>query len=305
MHSKLTTFLKFRHFALIEAIADQGTMHRAATALHMTQSTASKMLADLEAMLGAALFHREPRGMTPTPLGLFALGAARSQTNTIARFEEDFIARRDGGYGTLSIGAIMGSAPDIVAHAVADMKRSKPQLTIRLLGETSDQILDMLEAGKIDLVVGRFKSTRHQQLFSFEHLAEEPLILIARQEHPLVSGFDGNLQALLEHPWVLQPAATPTRQVLDQMFADIGSLGPANCVECVSIFAILHLVQVSNAVAVLPLSVVKAHLQAGLLVQLPMFPAASISGFGLVIPKTQALSNNANMFADFLRKRSV
>jgi DNA-binding transcriptional LysR family regulator len=304
MNSKLTTFLKFRHFALIEAIADQGTMHRAATALHMTQSTASKMLADLETILGAALFDRAPRGMTPTPLGRYALAVARTQTSNIARFEEDFIARRDGGYGTLSIGAIMGSAPDVVAHAVADMKRIKPQLTIRLLGETSDQILDMLEAGKIDLAVGRFNSTRHEQLFSFEHLAEEPLVLIARQEHALVSGFDGNLHTLLEHPWVLQPPATPTRQVLDQMFADVGSLGPVNCVECVSILAILHLVQVSDAVAVLPVSVVRAHLQAGLLVQLPMFPAAYIVGFGLVIPKTEALSKTASTFANFLRNRA-
>jgi len=301
MDSRLSTHLKVRHFALIDAIANHGTMHRAAKALHMTQSTASKMLADVEALLDAQLFVREARGMTTTLLGDYALSVARKQLSGIGRFAEEFAARRDGGYGTLSVGAIMGAAPDIVAHAVADIKRTRPLLTVQLIGETSDHILDMLEAGKLDMAVGRFNSPRHHRLFKFEPLAEEPLALVARANHSLTSNFNGDINILIDSPWVLQPRTTPTRKVLDKIFADSGIEAPANMVECVSIFAILHLVQVSDAVAVLPVSVVNAHLRAGLLEELPMRPAVSVSGFGLVTRKKEKISDIANLFANFLR----
>jgi DNA-binding transcriptional LysR family regulator len=76
MGSRLLSHVKMRHFSLIAAIADHGSMHRASDALNMTQSTMSKMLGDLEALLGAQLFHRGPHGMVPTPLGAYALNIA-------------------------------------------------------------------------------------------------------------------------------------------------------------------------------------------------------------------------------------
>ncbi len=304
MDRRLLAHLRMRHFLLIAAIADQGTMHRAAASLAMTQSSASKMLGDLEALLEASLFERGPRGMVPTPLGDFALDLARSEIARIDRFAEEFAARRDGGYGTLSVGAIMGAAPDLVAHAVADMKRARPQLIVRLLGETSDHILDMLETGKIDLAVGRFSTPRHPRLFEFEPLAEEPMVAVARAGHPLATAFDGTLETLGTWPWVLQPQTTPARKFLDEAFARTDGGFPSNVVECVSIFATLNLVQVSDAVAVLPVPVVDAHLRAGLLVTLPLRPKIAVTGFGLVTRKGETPSTTAATFAAYLRSHA-
>ncbi|WP_161555806.1 LysR family transcriptional regulator [Mangrovicoccus ximenensis] len=181
----LASYLKFRHLALIQALAEHGTMHAAARALNMTQSTMSKMLADLEAELDAPLFRREPRGMAPTELGDYAIGFAGTMLGHLGRFSEEFRDRRLGGAGTLVIGAIMGAAPDLVARAVADMKQLYPLLTVRMMGETSDQILEMLETGDVDIAVGRFSQTRYRAIFDFEPLALEPLALVARRGHGL------------------------------------------------------------------------------------------------------------------------
>lgn len=305
MGRDITAHLKVRHFALIVAIADFGTTHRAADSINMTQSTASKMLRDLEEMIGAPLFKREPRGMTPTPLGEFMLANARTMLTRMRRFADEFEVLRQGGYGTLVLGAIMGSAPDLVAKAVAEMKRSRPQLVIQMLGETSDTILDMLEEEKLDLAVGRFSSARHRQLFAFELLAEEPLVLVGRKGHALSEYFEGDLPTLSTQPWVLQPKATPTRQVLDGAFEKADIKPPRNVIECGSIFAILNLVQVSDAIALLPTSVVDAHLKAGLLDQLPMRPTISVPGFGLVTRKGDIPSEPARMFADILRRHAA
>ncbi len=304
MARALARFLRLRHLALVRALAEHGTMHQAALALNMTQSTASKMLKDLEETMGAPLFVREPRGMRCTDLGRFALHNADDILNRVQRFSEEFELRKAGGYGLLSLGAIMGAAPDLVAETVAELKGRRPLLTIRMLGETSDNILDMLERGEIDLAVGRFASDRHRTLFSFEPLADEAVVLAVRKGHPLCGVGDGHfdLADLVRWPWILQPRTTPTRHFLDAVLAERNLPGPADYVESVSIFAILHLIQTSDALALLPSSVVRDHLEMGLLESLPNPIGRPIPEFGILLRRNEPLSTAGGEFCDILRR---
>src|SRR3954463_2950876 len=61
--------LKTRQLMLLTAICDEGNIHRAAEVLNMSQPAASKLLKDLEDMLGVSLFERQPRGMRPNWYG--------------------------------------------------------------------------------------------------------------------------------------------------------------------------------------------------------------------------------------------
>lgn len=292
-----------RHLSLIVALADHGTTHSAADALNMTQSTASKMLRDVEEIFQASLFERSPRGMVLTPLGQFAVDNARAQLSRLQRFSEEFSARRAGGYGTLAIGAITGAAPDLVARAVAEIKSRRPQLSVALHGETSDGILSELEAGRLDLAVGRFSAERHRTVFSFEPLAEERLVVVARAGHRLASGAR-RLDDLQDCAWALQPESNPSRQVLDAAFDRAGLRRPRDTIECSSILLILNLVQESEAVALLPAAVVQAHVKAGLFTVLDIRPEIRLSGFGLVTRRKEPLEPVALEFCDILRARA-
>ena len=55
--------LKTRQLLLLVALAEEGNIHRASEVLNMTQPAASKLLKDLEDVLGVSLFDRLPRGM--------------------------------------------------------------------------------------------------------------------------------------------------------------------------------------------------------------------------------------------------
>lgn len=300
----VTARLKVRHMALIVALADHGTTHRAADALNMTQSTASKMLRDVEEIFQAALFEREPRGLSPTPLGEFVIINIRAQLSRMQRFFDEFQARRAGGYGTLSVGAITGAAPDFVAKAVAEIKRRHPQLMVGLHGETSDDILDQLEAGRLDLAVGRFSAERHGHIFTFEPLAEERLVVVARAGHPLEHAGTTCLADVADCAWALQPVSNPSRQVLDAAFDKARLRRPRDTIECSSILLILNLVQVSDAIALLPEAVVGAHLKAGLFTTLPIRPDIRLAGFGLVTRRRETLGHAAQEFCDILRARA-
>lgn len=302
MTTNLVAKLRLRHFSLIRALDEHRNMHRAADALNMTQSTASKMLRDIEGILGTPLFVRETRGMTPTDMGRQAAQFSDEILVRITRFSEEFDSQLAGGHGLLVIGAIMGAAPDLVAKIVGEMKAERPLLTIRMLGETSDNILDLLEAGELDIAVGRFSTIRQQALFDFEHLSEEPLELVVRKDHPLHRGVNKDIASLHSWPWILQPPATPTRQLMDRAFAEAGLSTPRNHVECMSIFAILHLVQTSDAITLLPASVVRDHLRAGLLCTMENPFQRSVAGFGIMMRRDRQLSEAAEAFAEKLRR---
>ena len=103
------------------------------------------------------IYDRGPRGLSANGFGrevlLFATGVMSEFGRLIGALE----ARQSGGVGELVVGAILGMTADVIAQAVIEMKTHRPLLTIKLRGETSDNVLAMLEARTVDVAVGRFK----------------------------------------------------------------------------------------------------------------------------------------------------
>jgi DNA-binding transcriptional LysR family regulator len=300
--SHLVGRLRFRQLSLLVALGEHRNLHRAAEAVHLAQPSATKLIHDLEQLFEVPLFERLPRGMQPTELGNEVLGFAKRALVDLERFAGDLEAKRKGGYGQLMIGAIMGAAPDVVARAMADMKKERPLLSIRLMGETSDEIVALLLEGKIDLAVGRFSNPLQHNLIDYEVLGNEILYIVARSAHPLARERRLLLPMLSDCPWILQPLTSPARQILEQEFGQAGMKTPTNVVECTSIFATLQLLQKSDAVAMLPESVVRDHLRAGLLARLKVNVGKSLPGFGILTKRGEPFSATAMEFIERLRR---
>jgi DNA-binding transcriptional LysR family regulator len=298
----LVNRLRFRHLALLVALDDHRSLRRAAEAVNLAQPSATKLVHDLEKMFGFPIFNRLPRGMEPTEIGVEVLAFSRRLLADISRFSLDLDSKRKGGYGQLVVGAIMGAAPDVVARAMADIKHRRPLLAIKLLGETSDEILSLLANRRIDLAVGRFSNPLQHNAIDYEDLGDEPLCIVARKSHPLSRMRKLTLPGLEKSPWILQPLTSPARQIIEQEFGQAGMMTPENVVECSSVFATLQLLQKSDAVALLPESVVRDHLQAGLLIRLPLDVGKSLPGFGILTRRGEPLSASATEFVEYLRK---
>ncbi|WP_394788156.1 LysR family transcriptional regulator [Rhodoferax sp.] len=297
---RLINRLRLKHWALLAALAETRTLNEASTRISVTQPSATKMLADIELAFQFPLFERHSRGLRPTPLGEEVVAYARQSQASLARFIEGLEVKRRGGHGQLVIGAIMGAAPDLVARAVAQIKLQRPLLNIRIVGETSDHISTSLEHHEIELAVGRFVSLLQHNLFDFAPLSNEVMQVVVRRGHSLVRSKKLQLAGLMDWPWVLQPVTSPARQLLEDEFAQARLSTPSNVVECASVFATLQLLQTSDAVAVLPESVVRDHVKAGLLRALPVPIGNDLKGFGVLTRKGEPLSEVASVFVGLL-----
>jgi DNA-binding transcriptional LysR family regulator len=301
---RLVNRLRLKHWSLLSALGETATLNQAALRINVTQPSATKLLSDIEQAFGFALFERHARGMRATPLGAEVVAYARRTQAGLDRFLESLEIKRRGGHGHLVFGAIMGAAPDLVARAVADIKRERPRLNVRILGETSDQIGLLLERHEIELAVGRFTDPLQHNKFEFTALADEPLRAVVRRQHELARKRHLAWAELVQWPWVLQTLSSPARLLLEEEFTRAGVSSPADAIECTSIFATLQLVQSSDAISVLPESVVRDHIGARLLVALPLVVGRDLKAFGLLTRKDEPLSDIAQAFTAHLERHA-
>lgn len=297
--------LRYKHLALLVALADAHNLHQAADEINVAQPSASRMLADLEDTFGFMLFERLAKGMHPTPLGEIVIEHARQALAHLGNFAESLDVKRRGGVGQLAIGAIVGAAPDLLARAIAVLKQDRPLLNVRILGETSDQIVEMLERREIEIALGRFTSPLQHNVFDFEPLAREHLRLVVRTGHPLADITRMTLKDSEDWPWIVQPITSPARQLFENELAAQGLATPMNLVECGSIFTTLQLLQTSDAIAMLPESVVRDYLRTHLLVALPIEVGETLAGFGLLTRHGEPLSEAAERLIALLRHGST
>ena len=126
---------------LFLAIAEGGSVTAAAKRLRVTQPTASRRLAQLEATLGEPLFARSAAGVTLTEVGERLLVPARRMAEwagEVARAAE----RRDAKpSGIVRITAPPGLAYDVLAPLAARVKAKLPDVTLEVLA--SIQHLDL------------------------------------------------------------------------------------------------------------------------------------------------------------------
>lgn len=296
------THLRFRQLTLISSLGEAGNLHRAAELCSMTQPTATRLLRDAELILGVPLFERHARGMTPTERGQDAIQFSNRIIAQLEIFQTDLATKQEGGHGLVVIGAIMGAAPQCLAKAVTALKRDYPLLTIRILGETSDRLTDMLERGEIEFAVGRYSSMMQHNEFAFEPLANEPLCIVVRAGHALLDDAPTELEQLAQEQWILQPESTIARQLLEAEFAARDMITPQNRVEVSSIFAALQLVRHSDGVAMLSRPVVEDYLSAGMMRELPLPIEWKLSDFGLLTRRGETLTSFARELVDHLKR---
>jgi len=209
---------------------------------------------------------------------------------------------RQGGHGHLRIGAIFGATAQVVPNTLLLLKAQRPLLTIELFEHTSDHLLQMLLHKQLDLAIGRFTEPRQQEHFIYEEVAREPFLLCADPSHPLAHSATPTAQDLEQWPWVVYPANTPLRRLIEQAFADAGIRFPVNRVETASVQSTLHLLHHSPALALLPEAIVLQQVALGQLVLLqPPLQTPSL-GYGLLQRRDEPLSANAAQFRAALQQ---
>lgn len=294
--------LRFRHLQFLDILGQTRNLRLAAEQMHITQPAATKMLMDIEEILGTRLFERLSRDMRPNELGLFMLRYAGMVLAGHRKFVDEFNALKQGGHGQLAIGAISGSAAHLLMASVAEIQRLRPLLVLKILEQSSDQLVIWLAERKIDLMIGRFTDDAQRTQFQYERLSNEPMQVVAGLDHPLRGAHDIDLAELAHWPWILYPPSTALRKVSDDIFGRSALSLTAGIVETPSFLFALELMQTTDMLSLQPAALVSRYISKGLLTRIPVELPDRMPDYGLITRLGEPLTPAAQAFIDVLRE---
>lgn len=168
---------------LVAAIADSGSLSRAAERVHLAVSSASHRLAQLESALGVQLFERHARGLTPTTAGESLLRHARQVLAQLEQMHADLAPYASGLNAQVVVFANTNAINCFLPEDLGDFLREHPQIRISLEEQPSPAIVRAVAAGQVDIGVVAAEG-------DFGGLAVTPyrrdrLVLIVAVDHPL------------------------------------------------------------------------------------------------------------------------
>ncbi|MFE6734561.1 LysR substrate-binding domain-containing protein [Microbacterium sp. NPDC057650] len=294
--------VKIRHLVLVTAVADAGTLVRAAEALHITQPVVTRGLRELEEVLGVPLFERMPRGVVPTEYGTAFIERARSVLAELRAAGEEVRLLQSGQLGTVTVGTHLAGSNLLLPRAIAGLKREHPRLTVVVREGTPDHLQQLLLSGDLDLTVGRLSPTVPGRLEQ-ERLHHEPIRLVARAGHPVVGTVKAeSLAELLAYPWIFPVAQTALRAELEAVFFHEGLPLPPDRVECTSMLTLRNLLVNTDVIAALPMFIATDDRELSLLPT----PLSSIRrAVGVTMPKDRAPSSAAAALLAHLREEGA
>jgi DNA-binding transcriptional LysR family regulator len=299
----LLSRLRIRQLQLLIALDEHKSMHKAAGAMAMTQSAASKMLHELEAMLEAPLFERSKSGMIPNQFGHCVIRYARLLATDLSALCADISEIRSGRGGRLAIGSIMGAIPEVVVPALNQLHASQQNLSIEVIEDTSAKLLLQLDEGHLDLVIGRSAVSDQPSKYHYQKIRDEPLSVVVGHAHPHLPD-DAGLHDLAGHRWVVYPTLMPLRALVEREMDLTGLAMPTNIISTASTFVtITLLMQDVGLVSVLPTDIANLYARHGMLRILPIELQSQSQSFGIVTRKGGALSPPAERFIEMLTAR--
>jgi DNA-binding transcriptional LysR family regulator len=243
--------LKMRHLVLVDALTRQGSIVGAAASLHITQPVATRTLQELEAILGAPLYERGPRGVTPTTIGQAFTRHVRAVLAQLSQADRQVTELCDPCRGTVVVGTYAAGSHTLLAQAIAGLKNERPLLTVIVRENSPEALSAELEAGRIDLIVGRLTWPTTQSEVRTP-LYDECIEICTRAHHPLAQRCTITFADLGDYPWVIPGTEMALRREIEQLFTRHAMALPDNRVEAPSWLIVRQLVMESDFIAALP-----------------------------------------------------
>ncbi len=153
------------------AVAEAGSLARAAQAMEIAQSALSRQIALLEAACGGRLFHRTGRGVVLTRLGEAVQPKARALLEQADRLALEVREAANVPSGLVKLGVLPSAARVLVGELFEDLRRRAPGVRLHVMEAFTGLLDEYREAGRIDLsVMNRYRRTdpREEPLGTFD-----------------------------------------------------------------------------------------------------------------------------------------
>ena len=205
---------------LVAAIADSGSLTRAAARVHVAPSSASHRLTQLEAALGVPLFARHHRGLTPTPAGESLLRHARQVFAQLEQMHADLAPYASGLNSQVTVFANTNAINCFLPEDLGDFLREHPRVRVSLEEQPSPAIIQAVAAGQVE--IGVVAAERSLSGLETQPYRRDRLVLVVPAGHPLAGRSAVDFAEVLDQPFVCLHAGSAIHTFMMNAAAQLG-----------------------------------------------------------------------------------
>lgn len=245
-----------RHLEMLFAIVEKGGLTEGAEMLGKSQPSLSRSLAILEDRIGIPLFEPDRRPLRPTELGLALAGegrkiyhAGQASSETLSRFHA-------GTSGAVRVGGTPFFLDGVISAMLAAFQFNRPDVRIDQVYGYMNDLVPRLRDGTLDLAILPMRASSIPEDCAFDQILPGRNVIACRAGHPLTRQSTVRLSDIGKYPWIAPPADSPLYQDLRTVLKEIGIKDFKVSFTGGSLSATVNILTGSDALTVLPFSVV-------------------------------------------------
>jgi DNA-binding transcriptional LysR family regulator len=250
--------VRLRDLHVLFAVAQAGSMVKAAARLGVSQPVVSQAIADLEAAIGVRLLDRSSRGVAPTPYGHTLLKSGQMAFDDLRQGIKEIESLADPAVGEVRIGCPESLSGGLLPPVIERLSRQYPRMVFHVaqVNTLSTQLeFPELRERNLDVILARlvkpFGEFEFEEDLDVEHLFDDELLVVAGLTSEWARRRKVGLAELASAPWIVPPNSWNSL-LLEEAFAAIGVEMPRIGVETFSVALRNQLLATGRYVSAIP-----------------------------------------------------
>lgn len=269
--------LEVRRLRLLREFSSRGTIAEVADALHLSPSSVSQQLSQLEREVGVPLLRKAGRRLELTPSAVVLVEHTERILSELEEAESAAVGVSGEASGTLRIAVFQSAAVAFMPRLLAELATAHPRLRVTMSQREPEEGLRETAAHEFDLVIAE----QYPNHAAPRHPSLDRVALTTDSLHLAVpvdtEGFD-HVRTIADAgglPWVMEPPGAASRHWAEQLCRQAG-FEPDVRFETDDLQAHVALIESGNAVAVLPDLMLVPRRPRARLIDLPGGPRRSV-----------------------------
>jgi len=286
-------WINHRQIEAFHVVMLTGSMTAAGELLGISQPAVSRLIRELEAKVGFALFQRNGGNITPTPEGRMLHREVDRSMQALSRIESAAEGIAQLKADTLRVTGTIGMSSAFFGRAVQRLEEKYPEVTVTISVDTTPSVVDKLLTHQFDLGVAFFPTDL--QGLEIETLNLVEAVCVMPKGHPLADRDEIHVEDLIDVPLVCQEKETQSQYKVLSVFRAAG-VEPTIKVEANLALMMYKLVESGVGVAIT--EPITAQEMAGRPIEIKPFRPAVHFVPGIAFPAHRPRTRIAQDFAD-------
>jgi DNA-binding transcriptional LysR family regulator len=293
--------LKLQHLKVVMAVAEWGSMAKAAKHLTISQPVVSKVIADLEDVLGVRLFDRSPQGVEPTAYGRALLKRSIAIFDDLRTGVDELKFLADPTSGELRIGSTEPLLAGLGRAVMERLWRQHPRINFRVVEADSSTLLTReLPERRIELAIVPLVDASVREELEATILFQNHLRLVVGMKSPWARRRKVTLADLIDEPWCV--ASSSIGSLVTDVFRDTGLRMPRIAVAATTAHLLFQLLESGRFVGHFGDGLLHFYTNRFALKRLPIELPLKPFSVAVITLKNRTISPVATLFIDCARE---